>query len=81
MPGETVTLRDLQRSKDDGRKIVGVVAWDYQIARIVDKRRAKREAALGLHDLDDDEASPLDASPSRLDAEPSRLDAPASTQL
>jgi 3-methyl-2-oxobutanoate hydroxymethyltransferase len=23
--------------KDDGRKIVGVVAWDYQIARIVDR--------------------------------------------
>jgi 3-methyl-2-oxobutanoate hydroxymethyltransferase len=32
-----VTLRDLQRSKDDGRKIVGVVAWDYQVARIVDR--------------------------------------------
>ena len=23
--------------KRDGRKIVGVVAWDYQIARIVDR--------------------------------------------
>ena len=23
--------------KDEGRKIVGVVAWDYQIARIVDR--------------------------------------------
>jgi 3-methyl-2-oxobutanoate hydroxymethyltransferase len=32
-----VTLRDLQRMKDDGRKIVGVVAWDYQMARIVDR--------------------------------------------
>jgi 3-methyl-2-oxobutanoate hydroxymethyltransferase len=32
-----VTLRDLQRSKDEGRKIVGVVAWDYQVARIVDR--------------------------------------------
>jgi 3-methyl-2-oxobutanoate hydroxymethyltransferase len=34
---EAVTLRDLQRMKDDGRKIVGVVAWDYQMARIVDR--------------------------------------------
>src|SRR5687768_14557981 len=23
--------------KDDGRKIVGVVAWDYQVAKIVDR--------------------------------------------
>lgn len=34
---EKVSLRALQRMKDDGRKIVGVVAWDYQIARIVDR--------------------------------------------
>ncbi len=32
-----VSLRTLQRMKDEGRKIVGVVAWDYQIARIVDR--------------------------------------------
>ncbi len=32
-----ITLRGLQQMKDDGRKIVGVVAWDYQIARIVDR--------------------------------------------
>jgi sec-independent protein translocase protein TatC len=38
-----------------------------QIARVVDKRRAKRDALAGFHDLDDDEASPLDATPSRLD--------------
>jgi sec-independent protein translocase protein TatC len=42
-----------------------------QIARIVDRRRAKREAIEGFHDLDDDEASPLDASPSSLDDAPS----------
>jgi 3-methyl-2-oxobutanoate hydroxymethyltransferase len=36
MDGERVSLRGLQRSKEQGRKIVGVVAWDYQIARIVD---------------------------------------------
>jgi 3-methyl-2-oxobutanoate hydroxymethyltransferase len=34
---EKVTIPSLQRMKDDGRKIVGVVAWDYQIARIVDR--------------------------------------------
>ena len=34
---ERVGLRDLQTMKDSGRKIVGVVAWDYQIARIVDR--------------------------------------------
>ncbi|MGW1208925.1 3-methyl-2-oxobutanoate hydroxymethyltransferase [Streptomyces sp. NPDC002499] len=34
---DKVTLRALRRMKDDGRKIVGVVAWDYQIARIVDR--------------------------------------------
>jgi 3-methyl-2-oxobutanoate hydroxymethyltransferase len=34
---DKISLRALQRMKDDGRKIVGVVAWDYQIARIVDR--------------------------------------------
>jgi len=42
-----------------------------QVARIVDKRRAKRAAAEHFHDVDDDEASPLDAGPSALDPEPS----------
>ncbi|MPZ74655.1 MAG: 3-methyl-2-oxobutanoate hydroxymethyltransferase [Nitriliruptorales bacterium] len=32
-----VTVPTLQRMKAEGRKIVGVVAWDYQIARIVDR--------------------------------------------
>lgn len=32
-----VTLPALQLMKRDGRKIVGVVAWDYQIAQIVDR--------------------------------------------
>jgi sec-independent protein translocase protein TatC len=44
-----------------------------QIARVVDKRRAKRDALENFHDLSDDEASPLDASPSEL---PSALDEP-----
>jgi sec-independent protein translocase protein TatC len=38
-----------------------------QIARVVDRRRARREAAEGLSGLDDDEPSPLDARPSSLD--------------
>jgi sec-independent protein translocase protein TatC len=38
-----------------------------QIARIVDKRRAKRAAVEHFHGLDDDEASPLDATASSLD--------------
>jgi 3-methyl-2-oxobutanoate hydroxymethyltransferase len=37
MAGAKVSLRDLQQAKEQGRKIVGVVAWDYQIARIVDR--------------------------------------------
>ena len=35
--GKKINLRTLQQMKDEGRKIVGVVAWDYQIARIVDR--------------------------------------------
>ncbi|SFF40273.1 3-methyl-2-oxobutanoate hydroxymethyltransferase [Actinacidiphila alni] len=34
---EKITPRTLQRMKDEGRKIVGVVAWDYQIARVADR--------------------------------------------
>ncbi len=33
----TVTIHALQQMKRDGRKIVGVVAWDYEIAQIVDR--------------------------------------------
>ena len=32
-----VTIPLLHQMKRDGRKIVGVVAWDYQIAKIVDR--------------------------------------------
>ena len=32
-----VTIAALQQMKCEGRKIVGVVAWDYQIAQIVDR--------------------------------------------
>jgi len=38
-----------------------------QIAGVVDKRRARRAAVEGFHDVGDDEASPLDARPSQLD--------------
>jgi sec-independent protein translocase protein TatC len=40
-----------------------------QIARVVDKRRAKRAALEGFSDVADDEASPLDATPSALEPE------------
>jgi 3-methyl-2-oxobutanoate hydroxymethyltransferase len=33
----TVTIPALQQMKRDGQKSVGVVAWDYQIARIADR--------------------------------------------
>lgn len=36
-PKEKVTLPALARMKREGRKIVGVVAWDHQIARIADR--------------------------------------------
>jgi Tat protein translocase TatC len=45
-----------------------------QIARFVDRRRAKRAAAEHFHDVGDDEASPLDATPSALDATPAPYD-------
>ncbi|MGY1840697.1 MULTISPECIES: twin-arginine translocase subunit TatC [unclassified Modestobacter] len=45
-----------------------------QIARFVDRRRAKKAAAAGLAGLDDDEASPLVGGPSALDTTPSGLD-------
>lgn len=34
---EKVTVPQLQEMKREGKKIVGVVAWDYQIAQIVDR--------------------------------------------
>jgi 3-methyl-2-oxobutanoate hydroxymethyltransferase len=34
---EKVTIPVLQQMKGDGKKIVGVVAWDYQMAQIADR--------------------------------------------
>jgi len=34
---DKVTIPALHQMKRDGQKIVGVVAWDYQIAQIVDR--------------------------------------------
>ena len=34
---DKVTIPALLQMKRDGRKSVGVVAWDYQIARIADR--------------------------------------------
>jgi sec-independent protein translocase protein TatC len=45
-----------------------------QIARIVDKRRARRDAADAFPGVGEDEPSPIDASPSVLDTSPSPLD-------
>ena len=36
-----VSLRELRLMKQQGRKIVGVVAWDFQIARIADRAGAE----------------------------------------
>jgi 3-methyl-2-oxobutanoate hydroxymethyltransferase len=36
-PDAAITIPILQQMKRDGKKIVGVVAWDYQIAQIVDR--------------------------------------------
>src|SRR3954465_14199737 len=47
-----------------------------QIARLVDKRRARRDSTAPFHDVPDDEASPLQAEPSRLD-EPAPVEDPA----
>ncbi len=47
-----------------------------QIARVVDRRRARRDGTAFYGDLDDDEASPLDARPSDIDTRPTRLDGP-----
>ena len=34
---DKVTIPALQQMKRDGKKIVGVVAWDYQIAKVIDR--------------------------------------------
>ncbi len=34
---DKMTIAALQQMKRDGKKSVGVVAWDYQIARIADR--------------------------------------------
>jgi 3-methyl-2-oxobutanoate hydroxymethyltransferase len=34
---DQVTIPALQQMKREGKKSVGVVAWDYQIARIADR--------------------------------------------
>ncbi len=36
-PRDKVSVAALQEMKGEGRKIVGVVAWDYQIAQVVDR--------------------------------------------
>ncbi|MBA2689998.1 MAG: 3-methyl-2-oxobutanoate hydroxymethyltransferase, partial [Burkholderiales bacterium] len=36
-PKDAITISTLQEMKRDGKKIVCVVAWDYQIAQIADR--------------------------------------------
>ena len=55
--------------------MIALFEMAIQVARFVDRRRARRDAVQHFHDLSDDEASPLDAQPSALDATPSALDA------
>ena len=50
-----------------------------QIARIVDKRRARREAAEHFHDVPDDEPSPLSPHPSLLE-DPASVDEPSGSR-
>ncbi|MCV2489112.1 twin-arginine translocase subunit TatC [Geodermatophilus sp. YIM 151500] len=50
-----------------------------QIARVVDRRRARRDAAQHFHGLPDDAASPLDARPSSLDDAAAPADSGASS--
>jgi sec-independent protein translocase protein TatC len=47
-----------------------------QIARINDRRRARKRAAEGWDDLDPDSPSPIDTTPSKIDIAPSRIDDP-----
>lgn len=52
-----------------------VVLFEFaiQIARISDRRKARRRAAEGWDDLDPDQPSPIDTSPSAIDTTPSAL--------
>jgi sec-independent protein translocase protein TatC len=50
-----------------------------QIARLVDKRRARREAVEHFHEVPDDEPSPLDPHPSVLESRPS-VDEPSGSR-
>jgi sec-independent protein translocase protein TatC len=45
-----------------------------QFARVVDKRRARRDAALALPGVGEDEPSQIDVSPSTLETSPTPLD-------
>jgi 3-methyl-2-oxobutanoate hydroxymethyltransferase len=51
---DRVTVPDLQAMKGRGEKIVGLVAWDYQMARIADRAavRLVKEAGVDLVKLD-----------------------------
>ena len=53
--------------------MVALFETAIQVARLVDRRRARRAAVESFHHVDDDEASPLDPTPSPLDPPPADL--------
>jgi len=58
---DNITVPQLQQMKRDGRKIVGVVVWDYQLARIADR------AAVEIVSVGDSVGINLWGQPSPLD--------------
>jgi len=54
-----VSIAGLQQMKRDGRKIVGVVAWDWQMAQIADR------AGVDIVSVGDTVASTCGATPTR----------------
>ena len=57
--------------------LVLLFEFAIQVARLNDRRRARRRAAEGWDAWDPDAPSPIDTTPSRIDTAPSRIDEPA----
>jgi sec-independent protein translocase protein TatC len=61
--------------------LVALFEISIQIARLNDRRRARRRAASGIDSWDPDQPSPIDTSPSVIDAPPSSFLGPAETPV